>query len=73
MKEWPYNCPPNLPQSLRMGAVLSMVWLLAKSMMQVAGQYSYREPDGIRYERTKYFSNARSSGDVGRGVEQAAV
>jgi hypothetical protein len=56
-----------------MGAVLSMVWLLAKSMMQVAGQYSYREPDGIRYERTKYFSNARSSGDVGRGVEQAAV
>ena len=65
--------PPNLPKSVRMGAVLSIDWLLAKSMMRVASQYSYREPDGIRYERTKYFSNVRSSGDVGPGVEQAAV
>jgi hypothetical protein len=25
VEEWPYNCPPNLPKGLRMGAILSWV------------------------------------------------
>jgi hypothetical protein len=65
--------PPNLRKSLRMRAVLSIDRLPAKSMKRVAGQYSDHEPDGTHYERIKYFSNARSSGDVGPRFEPAAV
>jgi len=56
-----------------MGAVLSIDRLPAKSMKRIENEYSYRKSGSNRYGGTKHFSNVRSSGDFGPGVEQAAV
>ena len=48
VEEWPWNCPPNLPRNLRMGAVLSVGWLRVEPDNPLGGNCNPRPVSASR-------------------------